>query len=184
MDSRPPLDVVPGRYRLSITLHDADGVAYDAATQAQMSSLIIRVTGDFDGAIQAAPTAELTTGTRMSLDVRVTNLGKTRWGNEAVESTTDPSRWYPARAATVVARWIPLSVGVAPPSDPATQTASTNLFIVLTRGKSAVATLALTAPTAAGQYLLLLDVVTPEHGSLLASGVDPTIVRVAVTSAK
>ena len=36
---------VPGRYRLTITLHDADGVAYDAATQALIPPLIVRVTG-------------------------------------------------------------------------------------------------------------------------------------------
>ena len=31
-----------------------------------------------------------------------------------------------------------------------------------------------------GDYLLVLDVVTPEYGSLTAVGVDPTIVRVKV----
>ena len=41
---------VPGKYRLTITLHDKDGVVYDAATQALIPSLIVRVTGDFDGA--------------------------------------------------------------------------------------------------------------------------------------
>ena len=174
----------PGRYRLSVTLHDADGVAYDAATQAQMSSLMIRVTGDFDGAIQAAPTAELTAGTGVSLGVRVTNLGKTKWGNEAVKPVSNLSGWVPARAATVIGRWIPLSVGAALPTDPADQATSSDLAAILAPGKSAIATLALTAPTAAGQYLLLLDVMTPERGSLLATGGDPTIVRVTVTAAK
>jgi len=173
-----------GRYRLTVTLHDADGVAYDATTQAQMSSLIIRVTGDFDGAIQAAPTAGLAAGTGFSLGVRVTNLGKTQWGNDAVKPVSNLSGWIPARAATVIGRWIPLSEGAALPTDPAVQTASSDLASVLAPGKSAIATLALTAPSAAGQYLLLLDVMTPERGSLLATGGDPTIVRVTVTAAK
>ena len=38
--------------------------------------------------------------------------------------------------------------------------------------------LGLTAPTAAGDYLLVLDIVTPDRGSLIASGGDPTLVRV------
>ena len=52
------MPTVPGKYRLTITLHDKDGVVYDAATQALIPSLIVRVTGDFDGAILATPTAE------------------------------------------------------------------------------------------------------------------------------
>ena len=36
------------------------------------------------------------------------------------------------------------------------------------------------APSAPGDYLLLLDVITPEAGSLAALGVAPTIVRVHV----
>jgi hypothetical protein len=73
---------------------------------------------------------------------------------------------------------------VALPVDPAPQTVSTDLPIGLAPGKSANATLGLTAPNAAGQYLLLLDVVTPERGSLLASGADPTVIRVTVVPAK
>jgi hypothetical protein len=44
------------------------------------------------------------------------------------------------------------------------------------------ATLELAVPVTAGQYLLLLDVVTPESGSLAASGLEPSIVRVTVTA--
>jgi hypothetical protein len=38
-------------------------------------------------------------------------------------------------------------------------------------------------PTAPGQYLFLLDVVTPERGSLVASGADPTLIRITVLPA-
>ena len=41
----------------------------------------------------------------------------------------------------------------------------------------------LVAPTAPGQYLLLLDIVTPERGSLVAAGADPTMIRVTVLPA-
>ncbi len=53
-----------GRYRLTVTLHDADGVAYDAATQALLPPLVVRVTGDFDGAITVAPSATRRGGRR------------------------------------------------------------------------------------------------------------------------
>jgi hypothetical protein len=38
------------------------------------------------------------------------------------------------------------------------------------------------APSAPGEYLLVLDILTPEVGSLSAQGVDPTIIRVRVSA--
>ena len=40
--------------------------------------------------------------------------------------------------------------------------------------------LRLFAPSVAGQYLLVLDIVTPEAGSLTAKGIEPAIIRVNV----
>ena len=81
---------VQGRYRLTVTLYDNDGVGYDAATQAMIPSLIVRVTGDFDGAIQAAPTAALVAGANATLGVRVINLGKAAWGHPAMSVAVRP----------------------------------------------------------------------------------------------
>ena len=114
------MPTVPGRYRLSITLHDADGVAYDAATQALVPPLIVRVTGDFDGAILAAPTAELVAGTKADLELRVVNLGRTAWGHLAIATPTNPVA--KAQPAMVIGRWIPLSAGAVLPTDPAVRT--------------------------------------------------------------
>jgi hypothetical protein len=36
------------------------------------------------------------------------------------------------------------------------------------------------APSTPGDYLVVLDILTPEVGSLAAQGVDPTIIRVHV----
>ena len=44
-------------------------------------SLIVRVTGDFDGAILAAPTADLVAGANAELGVRAINLGMSAWGH-------------------------------------------------------------------------------------------------------
>jgi hypothetical protein len=175
---------VPGRYRLTVSLHDSDGVAYDAATQAMIPSLIVRVTGDYDGAIQAAPTADLTAGTKVTLGVRVVNLGKSLWGHPAINVPSGAQfGWANAQAAYVVGRWVPLSVSAVVPSDPAAQVVGAALPIGLKPGVNVEADLDLTAPPAAGDYLLLLDIVTPERGSLVASGANPTLIRITVAAA-
>jgi hypothetical protein len=178
------LPTVPGRYRLTITLHDAEGVAYDAATQALTPPLIVRVTGDFDGAILAAPTAELAAGADVRFGLRVVNLGVAEWGHKAVKNAADfLDKKTPDQVAHVVGRWIPLSAGAVIPTGPGAAGAEAALPVGLASGKSANAVLALVAPTAPGDYLLLLDIVTPERGSLVASGAEPTLVRVTVTAA-
>ena len=37
-------------------------------------------------------------------------------------------------------------------------------------------------PSAPGDYLLVLDIVTPDRGSLAAAGIDPTIIRIHVVA--
>jgi hypothetical protein len=177
------LPTAPGRYRLTVTLHDSDGVAYDAATQAMLPAEIVRVTGPFDGAILAVPTATLTAGGDAGLGVRVVNLGRKAWGHAAIKTPSDAKNEVPAAPAAVVARWVPLTPGVALPADQAAQGASTNLPVGLAPGASADAWLDLTTPDVAGDYLLVLDIVSPDDGSLIASGANPTLVRVTVTAA-
>jgi hypothetical protein len=48
-------------------------------------------------------------------------------------------------------------------------------------GATASVDLALAAPAAAGEYLVVIDVIDPVVGSLAALGVPPGIVRVTVT---
>jgi hypothetical protein len=177
------LPTTPGRYRLTISLHDGDGVAYDATTQAMLPSLIVRVTGDFDGSISAVQTARLTAGSVAELGVRVANLGQTAWGAAAIPPASNLSGFVPAKVASIVGRWVPLTTGAELPADPSQQTVSADLPIGLAPGATAEATLEVTAPTAPGDYLLVLDVVTPDEGSLIATGVSPTLVRVTVTAA-
>ena len=174
------LPAAAGRYRLTITLHDANGVAYDAASQAMVQTEFVRITGDFDGAITVVPTADLKAGTEAALGVRVKNLGKSAWGHGQLKT---PSGEVPATPANVVARWVPLSAGAALQDDPAAQVASADLPIALASGKSSDEWLYLTTPDAAGSYLLILDVIDPYAGSLVASGAAPTLVRVTVSAA-
>ncbi len=179
LDVPVTLPAAPGRYRVTITLHDPSGVAYDAATQALLPSLLVRVTGAFDGAIQVEPAVTVQAGEEFSLGFRVVNLGKDAWGRAAVGVPFGSGGVAPADPATVVGRWIPLTATAAAPSD----SASTPLPIGMAPGAPVETSLGLTAPRVPGEYLYLLDVLVPEHGSLVAAGLEPTMVRVTVVPA-
>ena len=171
----------PGLYRLVATLHETDGVAYDAATQALVPALVVRVTGPVTATYGAPSTATAAAGTPFQLDVRVRNLGKNAWGTPAVVLSARVGEREPATHATLVARWVDLS-GLAPtPAGSGGTAASSMLPAGLAPGATADVTFRLTAPGVPGEYLLILDVVDPTTGSLAAAGVPPGIVRMTVT---
>ena len=176
----------PGRYRLSVMLHDKDGVAFDAATQAQLLPLIVRLTGPNDAAVSAPTSVDLEPGAAHVLKVWVTNLGRAAWGSTAVAGTTPKGRKpvgaVPATHASVVGTWVPLGVADERQVEAAAAASITPAELPSAFAPRAVAPadLAVFAPTAEGDYLLVIDIVTPEIGSLAAHGVEPTIVRVHV----
>lgn len=170
----------PGLYRLVGTIHGSDGVAYDAATQALMPALIVRVTGALSARYDAPAAAYATAGGTFKLPVTVTNLGAAAWGAAAVDHHVGDAEIEPARQATLVARWIDLTGQAG--GAPATERTSV-LPAGLAPGKSATVNFTLTAPTAAGAYLLLLDVLTPQGASLAIGGAPPGLVRVTVSGA-
>jgi hypothetical protein len=167
----------PGLYRLVGTIHGPDGVAYDAATQALMPALIVRVTGPLTAVYEAPKAAYATAGGTLDLPVGVTNLGAHPWGVAAVESRLGDAERSPAQRATIVARWVSISGGAL---DAPTPEATAVLPAGLAPGASASVLFALTAPDAPGEYLVLIDVLTPRTGSLAADGVPPGIVSVTV----
>jgi hypothetical protein len=181
----------PGRYRLSVMLHDKDGVAYDAATQAMVQSLIVRLTGPHDAAIAAPTSLNLQTGQATTLPLWVTNLGTEVWGHEAIPgpktNTTDrrPVGGTPAARARVVGSWVSLG-GIDDPDQldaaAAASVTSSGLPPAFAPRTVTQVGLDLVAPTAPGDYLLVLDIVTPEVGSLAAQGVQPVVVRVHVAA--
>ena len=69
----------PGLYRLTATLHTPEGVAYDAATQALLVPVLVRVGGAMAVAYGAPATLSATAGVSASLPVRVLNAGASRW---------------------------------------------------------------------------------------------------------
>lgn len=172
------LPAAAGLYRLEVMLHDADGVAYDAATQALVPAVHARVVGKVDARVLATPSATLEAASRVPLDLRVANLGRAAWGYGAVESRFDPEVGLPA-SARVVGHWVALG-GEATNLPGAVSTA---LPAGLRAGVTADVTLPLRVPEEPGEYLLVLDLVTPEQGSLASMGVAPTLVRITVVEA-
>jgi hypothetical protein len=174
----------PGRYRLTVTLHDADGVAFDAATQALLPSLIVRVTGDLDAQIVAPTTLELAPGDPASVPLWIANVGRAPWGQPAPFDPAARNGGQRGEAARLVGQWMALD-----PSNPdgmasAAAAAATPIDLPagMAPGDVVPADLALFAPTVPGDYLLVLDILTPEHGSLIAQGVAPTTMRIRVAA--
>lgn len=174
---------VPGRYRLTVTLHDGDGVAYDAATQALLPTLLVRVTGAIDAEIVAPASMDLAPGSVSDLPLWVANLGSSGWGQAAGPGKVDPSIIGPASSATVTGRWVALGGSDATAASDSAAAASTRQAVLpagMQPGAIVGADLQVFAPTVPEDYLLILDVVAPEIGSLTAQGVEPTIIRVHV----
>jgi hypothetical protein len=170
-----------GLYRLVATIHEADGVAYDAASQALVPALIVRVTGRLTARYDAPTAVSGVAGQQVQVRVKVTNLGATAWGSPAMAPTLDGAELVPARRATLVARWVKLAAGSAGGS--IASDSSSLLTPGLAPRESATAVLDLTAPVTPGEYLVLIDVVVPGTGSLAIAGVPPALVRVSVSGA-
>jgi len=173
------LPLAPGLYRLSVTLHDADGVAYDAETQALVPSQMVRIVGEIDARVLAASEATLEAGSVVPLSVKVANLGRAAWGSAGLGDASSPDGGIPDARARVIGHWVSLTAG----SSSTTVPVGADLPAGLAGGATTDATLALVVPGGPGEYLLVLDVVTPDDGSLAALGVPPTIVRVTVIAA-
>jgi hypothetical protein len=172
----------PGLYRLVATIHGADGVAFDAATQALVPALVVRVVGGQTAVYGVVATATTRAAGSFDLAVRVTNLGRSSWGHVATTHSIGEAEVEPASRATLVARWVDLGGVGGPPSTAGGGVAVTILPAGLAPGAAANVVLQTTAPAVPGEYLLVLDVVDPSTGSLAATGVPPGIVRVTVTS--
>ena len=174
----------PGLYRLVPTLHTPSGVAYDAATQALLTPMIVRVAGPVAVAYGAPASLSAAAGSASPLAVRVVNAGSEAWDAVATSPTAltgaDLLTWLRTSRvpAHLVATWVSAE-GLAVPV-PVSATLDLEASVP---GSGLVVTLDLVAPPMPGEYLLLLDVVSPAHGSLSALGNAPALVRVRVTPA-
>jgi hypothetical protein len=177
------IPTAPGLYRLVATIHGPDGVAFDAATQALVPALVVHVVGTETAAYGVVASTTTQAGAPLSLTVRVTNLGRTAWGSGGSGRSIPEAEMQRPIGAMLVARWVDLGEPRSPDgTGPTNGSESRNpLPAGLAPGKAADVALVLTAPTAPGDYLLILDVADPGTGSLAAAGTPPGIVRVTVT---
>ena len=146
-----------------------------------VSSVLVRVGGAYTAAFGAPSSISLTTGSTSTVGVRVVNAGSEGWD---APSTTPPSEsdslliWLrttgPRPASSGRGSPPKASRSRHPPSKALDPTAAAP-------GGTAAVGLSLVAPAQPGQYLLLLDVVTPTHGALSTLGSTPSIIRVSVT---
>jgi hypothetical protein len=168
----------PGLYRLVVTLHDASGVAYDAATQELFPALVVSVTGPLWATYGTPDTVAVGAGGRLDVRVSVANSGSQAWGRRPVESLVDPAPITDADPPLLVARWVGLE-----DTDGTTPTAPAGTVpAYVDPGTSATLELILDAPATEGRYLLLFDVLLPDGRSLAAAGVAPGLLRVTVGS--
>jgi hypothetical protein len=136
------------------------------------------VTGAVAAGYRVPAVAFASPGGTFSLRVVVSNLGSTAWGTAAVTHHVGDAEIEPARRATLVARWVTLSG--QPGGAPAPERSAV-LPAAFPSGASATVDFTMIAPSAPGDYLLLLDVITPQKGSLAIAGAPPGLVRVSVS---
>ncbi len=99
-----------GRYRLEVTIHDADGVALPYAVQASIPSAVVHVGGPGAAWLDAPPLLVVTAGTRASVQVLTTNGEAHPWGT----CPDAPARLGPDAGAVcptvrLVGRWVPIT---------------------------------------------------------------------------
>jgi hypothetical protein len=168
----------PGRYRLVVTLYDPDGVAFAPVTQERIPVLVVRVTGTLSATIAAPERVDVLAGATTSIPVAVLNSGTVPWYEPLPSGDPDAilARLADGSSrARLVGHWVPLLVGldVELPAGP-------DVELVASPGLETRLEVGLAAPGATGDYLLVLDIVTPIHGSLTTHGTEPAIVRVHV----
>ncbi len=180
----------PGLYRLTVTLHSPEGVVYDAATQAMLTPVLVRVSGPMAAAYGAPDTLAVGVDSTTPVAVKVLNAGTGRWDATLTvpspnrmalgpdpSATPDPDATMRTlvRGANLVATWVSADGQAVPEA----------LIAELPLGVSepggvADVMLQLRAPATPGTYLVLLDVVTQDNGPLSSLGTTPAIIRVTV----
>ena len=168
-----------GLYRLVVTLHDPDGVAYDAATQDLVRALIVQVTGRTWVTYSAPDQVDATAGQLLRIPIRVANTGSVAWGPMPLAGAVDPEPAQPEPQPRVVGRLLRLDDESSTGAAVGTFAGSVQAAFVAP-GKNALVTLATQAPNVPGRYLLVVDLVTSDGTSLAASGVPPLLVRLVV----
>jgi Ig-like domain-containing protein len=165
-----------GLYRLVTTVHDGEGVALDAATQDLIPALLVRVTDPTSATYGVPAQLRPAAGAAFTVRVRVANTGTASWDHAAALERTTGRPIGPERAPLLVARWI----GLDDVADTRAQASNGIARASVDPGRESIVELDLTAPRAAGRYLLLFDLQMEDGQSLAALGVPPGITLVVI----
>jgi hypothetical protein len=148
----------PGTYVVLMTLEAADGTPYDVATQALVRPFTIVVPNPVDMRITAPSSLAAQPGTPVAFNVNMANTGTQPWGSPLYASmwtdpTIDPALGQSFNnALSLNAVWLDTVNGTAVPA------ASYPLPRSLgAPGQSTDVSVSVLAPTAPGQYLLVLS---------------------------
>ncbi len=174
---RTELPEAPGLYAVSVGLHGHDGVALDAASQALVPRLLVRVVGPHSATIVAPAQLQVSTDETFSLPVGVQNSGSAPWAAPEPAGPRPGSGLDPVGPVGVTARWLALGGATGDGQDGVFEADRT-----VGPGDRIDAHLTLVSPSVPGSWLLVLDVSTPETPSLVAAGSRATFVRVTVTN--
>jgi hypothetical protein len=170
----------PGRYRLVITLHEPDGVAYDAATQDLVVPLLVTVPHPIAAYVQAPARLTARAGSFIQVPLTVANTGTVGWAQDllGLGALATDAGWLTqpgVRPATIAATW------ASPTGGPVPRASATIVPRAASRpGGAARFTLESAVPDEPGRYLLILEIVSPMRGSLATAGVAPAVVVVEV----
>ncbi len=181
-----------GLYRVVTTLHDADGLALDADTQAAIPGLLVRVAAAASATYSFVNDLSLAPGEALGLPVLLRNSGTVDWRHDpnvtaeganatarvgrsnSGQAEPDAAAAKPVAPPRLVGHWVALTPGAAVTG------ADPSVRAVVKPGTAKIVELKIAAPSQPGTYALLLDVVTPDLGSLASRGVEPGFVRVTV----
>jgi hypothetical protein len=158
---------VLGLYRLTITVADADGADLPTTQVTQPGSSLVRVISALGVAYLTTVAVDADPGESVVLPVGVTNSGAGAWWAEVAPGV--------AGTGKLMATWVALGLNAPAPPQPAV----TDVPLLAPGGSQELA-LELVAPTAPGEYLVLLDVLAPDGTSMAAQGVPPHLLRVSV----
>ncbi len=177
----------PGLYHLVTTLLGSDGVAWDAAAQAPIGGLAVRIGGRFSVTYAAPATLALSAGARVVVPVRIANDGSHPWAERSAPLAGLEDLAVAARhpSARLIGRWLSLAddpgSAAGPPGAVASLPAVVAVPIEIDPGSQALIELAVVVPAEPGPWLLVLDVDGPLSGSLAGAGSGPAVIRVAVS---
>lgn len=101
------LPATAGRYRLEVTIHDADGVALPYAVQASITGVVVHVGGPGAAWLDAPPALSVAAGTLAAVQVFVTNGEAGPWGSCAlVARRFGPDNAGACPIVRLVGRWV------------------------------------------------------------------------------